>query len=53
MKTIENKKLYEAPEIVQVPFDNEISLVLESPPANPWGGDSHYEPNNTFKLPIA
>lgn len=58
MKTIESKRLYAAPELLKVALDNEISLALQSatPPDTPWGGgmgDSHYEPTNTFKDPIA
>lgn len=56
MKTNSMKKLYEAPELTRICMDNEISLALESPtaspPSSPWGSDSHYEPTNSYKLPI-
>ncbi len=40
-----SKRIYQAPEIEQVKLDTEISLVMTSPPNDPWSS-SPQNPNN-------
>ena len=40
-----SKRIYQAPEIEQVKLDTEISLVMTSPPNDPWA--SPQNPSNT------
>lgn len=49
MKT---KKTYQAPSIERISLDNEISLILQSAPEDPWTRDSNQEQNNPFKYEI-
>ena len=45
---------YNSPEVTRIPLDNEISLILESPPPDPWA-DSLQEnhKNDPFKTDLA
>ncbi|MEY5000094.1 MAG: hypothetical protein RLZZ211_130 [Bacteroidota bacterium] len=45
MKTNSIKKSYQQPKVEQVQLDTEISLVMTSPPNDPWSS-SPQNPNN-------
>jgi hypothetical protein len=45
MKSNHTKKSYQAPKVEQIQLDTEISLVMTSPPNDPWSS-SPQNPNN-------
>jgi hypothetical protein len=45
MKSKNTKKSYQAPKVEQIQLDTEISLVMTSPPNDPWSS-SPQNPNN-------
>jgi hypothetical protein len=45
MKSNYTKKSYQAPKVEQIQLDTEISLVMTSPPNDPWSS-SPQNPNN-------
>lgn len=52
MKKAKTKKVYQVPTMEIISLDNEISLILQSAPKDPWIADSNQERNNPFKLEI-
>jgi hypothetical protein len=51
MKTAKAKRTYVAPKIEKISIDNEISLILNSLPEDPWARDMPpFERDGPFKM---